>query len=75
MTFISNDIVPVPLCMSCKFFNMNPTEEDYGLKCKAFPDGIPDAIINSRIIHTTAYPGDNGIVFEPVTIKKVVNVK
>ena len=31
--------------------------------CKAFPDGIPEELLN-RNDHTYPYPGDNGILFE-----------
>lgn len=34
-----------------------------GITCDAFPDGIPMEIIRSGE-HFTAYPGDNGILFE-----------
>jgi hypothetical protein len=36
-----------------------------GGKCKAFPDGIPEAILSGDEVHTEPYPGDNGIQFEP----------
>jgi hypothetical protein len=32
--------------------------------CKAFPDGIPGAILSGKHDHTTAYPGDRGIRYE-----------
>lgn len=34
--------------------------------CDAFPDGIPDAIWRAECDHRKAYPGDNGVTFEPV---------
>ncbi len=34
-----------------------------GGKCKAFPDGIPMAILRSGE-HFTSIPGDNGIIFQ-----------
>jgi len=48
------------LCLECKFFN----EDDYEkFSCEAFPDGIPDEIIENKIQHNKAYKGDNGLRF------------
>ena len=38
-------------------------------RCKAYPDGIPDEILNGEIDHTEPYKGDNGIQFEPIENK------
>ena len=35
--------------------------------CKAYPDGIPFEIAYGENKHTSPYPGDNGIRFEPAT--------
>lgn len=35
------------------------------LTCRAFPNGIPKEVLCGEHKHTTPYPGDNGIVFEP----------
>jgi hypothetical protein len=43
----------------CKHY----TEE---MNCSAFPDGIPEEIATGGDKHTTPYPGDNGIQFEPI---------
>ncbi len=47
-------------CSYCKYKN------EEGRKCKAYPNGIPDAIIKGKIDHTKPYPGDNGIQFEVI---------
>jgi hypothetical protein len=43
-------------CRTCKY--------NKGLKCKAFPDGIPHAIISSEIGHDNPIDGDHGIVYQ-----------
>ena len=47
-----------PICNRCRHCR------GYG-KCAAFPDRIPDAILNGEHDHREPYPGDNGIRFEP----------
>lgn len=47
-----------PICVVCKHLGKE------GLKCKAFPDEIPDGIIFARSLHMEPYPGDQGIRFE-----------
>lgn len=54
-----------PLCMACIRFKM-PGSDIYGLTCTAFPDGIPDAILQGVHDHHQPYPGDHGIQFEPI---------
>jgi hypothetical protein len=47
----------IPHCLWCK--HLKP-----GLNCDAFPERIPDAIIDGLDSHVAAYPGDHGIRFE-----------
>ena|SRR5215216_750819 len=51
-----------PICFLCRHRNLETRET-----CSAFPDGIPDAIWNGDHDHTTPFPGDRGIRFEPMT--------
>lgn len=54
-----------PICMKCKHFDPNAST----LVCKAYPQGIPEVILESIVDHTKPYAGDGGIVFEPVKAK------
>ena len=46
-----------PLCELCMHVGKNNT-------CKAFPSGIPDAILTSEHDHYKPYKGDKGILFK-----------
>ena len=51
-------------CLQCKFFH----NKDYvNLTCDAFPQKIPEEIVDNIFIHTKPYPGDNGIMFEEIS--------
>lgn len=50
-------VFQAPMCMWC-------VHKRDGMTCAAFPEGIPEEIITSRVIHTVPYPGDNGIQYE-----------
>jgi len=52
------------LCGDCQ--HVHPLGKDGILRCKAFPDGIPGEILDGKHDHKNAYPGDNGIRFEPL---------
>jgi hypothetical protein len=56
---------PIPLCLRCKHF----VNDEKSLRCVAFPDGIPFAILSSKQDHRMPYPGDNGIRFEEIDKK------
>ena len=50
------------VCSHCEHWIRKP-----GRKCHAFPDGIPFAIWVGENSHRTAFPGDHGIQFAPVS--------
>lgn len=57
------------VCTFCAHFQ--PDSKTGRYQCATFGSNVPDDIWYGRHDHTTPYPGDNGIQFEPLTqIKK-----
>lgn len=50
-------------CIICKHYRLEQ-------KCKAFPKKIPIEILTGKNDHSKPFPGDNGILFEPIKNKK-----
>lgn len=46
-------------CIGCKHYTMSAT-------CEAFPDKIPHEIFSGQFVHTKPYPGDHGILYDPI---------
>ena len=46
-------------CVSCERKVRGPV-------CEAYPDGIPEEILDGRIDHKTPYPGDHGLIYLPL---------
>ena len=55
-----HDSVRVPNCNKC-IHRIKGTAT-----CKAFPKRIPDAILEGKNQHINPFPGDDGILFEPI---------
>ena len=49
-----------PQCRSCKHLH------DESMTCDAYPDDIPDEILLNKHWHTKPFPGDHGILYEPL---------
>lgn len=43
-----------PICLSCARYTS-------ALRCEAYPDGIPEAIVHSEHDHRLPYEGDHGL--------------
>lgn len=52
---------PAPLCQKCKHLDR---ENQRGLICPAYPEGVPDEIIFSKWDHRLPAPRDRGVRFE-----------
>jgi len=40
-------------------------EDEEIFVCQAFPDGIPESIVNGENLHLNPFPGDGGLRFTP----------
>ncbi len=53
-------------CTFCKHLN----RDDFtSMSCMAFPNGIPKDIQELKVIHTSPYPTDGGVQYEPLSAK------
>jgi hypothetical protein len=61
MSEVQSDIV-APMCMSCRHYDRSDEAEE--ITCSAYPDGIPELILESEVDHRYPYRGDRGITFD-----------
>lgn len=54
----------ISLCVSCVH------KHTTGATCKAFPNGIPDAILTGEHDHHKPYKGDKNIQYKAIEAKK-----
>ena len=52
-----------PLCSFCQRFIRNQDT----LVCSAYPEGIPEEIIESQVDHRDPVEGDHGLMFVPMS--------
>jgi hypothetical protein len=51
------------MCVFCRHFDENKRS---GWTCAAFPERIPEAIMQQRYDHRTPFPGDHDVRFTPI---------
>ena len=50
-----------PMCVVCARLR----DSEQGFACEAYPDGIPEQIIDGKWDHRLPQPGDHGLQFAP----------
>jgi hypothetical protein len=53
-----------PQCYACAHFDRDAPPREF--RCGAYPDGIPVPIQANKHDHSKPYPGDHGILYEPI---------
>lgn len=60
-----------PICMECKNYLRVK-----GMKCKAFPNGIPKDILTGEFDHIQKHPDQkNDILFELINAKRIFKMR
>jgi len=59
----TEEAIAPPKCLDCAYYR-GPKQYGFGLTCKAYPEGIPEAILEGKIDHNKPYSGDHGIQFK-----------
>jgi hypothetical protein len=60
-----------PQCIACIHYN---SDDVVKFSCKAFPNRIPDEILEGEHDHSKPFKGDGGIRFEPIKVLKQTKV-
>ena len=58
-------MIHVPQCIDCIHLVESSIKEGH-LKCKAFPNGVPETIQTNEYNHRKAYNGDHGLQYEKI---------
>ena len=56
--------IAMPICIGCRHYDR--TAPGPGIRCAAFPGGVPDEIFESQADHREPFQGDQGILFDPI---------
>jgi len=51
--------------MWCTRLRLDPDGSGATLRCEAYPDGIPEAIVMNEVDHRAPQPGDRGLRYDP----------
>ena len=60
---------PFPPCLTCQHFT-DGSIEDGRPRCAAFPEGVPEEIWKARNDHSEPFPGDHGIQYLALPVKR-----
>ncbi len=58
-------------CQTCVHYYQNSPGDL--LTCEAFPDGIPDTILSGIEDHRRSFPGDQGVMYEPMHSPEIIS--
>lgn len=56
-----------PVCFGCVHLDLAASDEKSVPVCKAYPNGIPDAIFLAENDHQKPFAGDNNIVYQELS--------
>jgi hypothetical protein len=55
-----------PQCLRCRHLDRAALAALHVMRCAAFPDEVPREIVDNKHDHRSSYPGDRGILFDPL---------
>ncbi|WP_319579083.1 hypothetical protein [uncultured Methanospirillum sp.] len=63
--------IPLSSCQTCVHYYQNSPGDL--LVCEVFPDGIPDSILSGVVDHRRTFPGDQGVLYEPMRSPEIIS--